>query len=147
MLLNNLSKRISHKVRKTRVGRGIGSGHGGHTSLRGNKGQKSRTGGKVPLYFEGGQLPFVKRLPHLKGFRSFRKRPAILKTSVLNKIDIDREVITPKQLLKLQVIKKLSVCGVKLLKDVEISKKLNLHGFLYSKSAKQSIEKAGGKAE
>ena len=145
MLLNNLSKRISHKGRKTRVGRGIGSGHGGHTSLRGNKGQKSRTGGKVPLYFEGGQLPFVKRLPHLKGFRSFRKKPAILKTSVLNKID--REVITPKQLLKLQVIKKLSVCGVKLLKDVEISKKLNLHGFLYSKSAKQSIEKAGGKAK
>lgn len=64
-LLQNLTS-ITAKSSK-RVGRGYGSGKGGHTAGRGTKGQSSRTGGKVPLWFEGGQLPLIKRLPMIRG--------------------------------------------------------------------------------
>lgn len=72
----DISKLTSLKTKKAkkRVGRGIGSGKGGHTTGRGNKGQKARS--KVSPTFEGGQLPFYKRIPKAPGFRS--SRPAVL---------------------------------------------------------------------
>ncbi len=64
-LISQLTKITSKKAK--RIGRGLGSGKGGHTSSRGAKGQKSRNGGQIPLWFEGGQLPLVKRLPMWRG--------------------------------------------------------------------------------
>lgn len=70
MELHSLSKIV--KKAKKRVGRGYGSGKGGHTTGRGTKGQKAR--GKVKATFEGGQLSLAKRLPRKKGFRPYRKK-------------------------------------------------------------------------
>lgn len=67
MDLSNLSS-VKFKKSQKRVGRGIGSGKGGHTSGRGTKGQKGRE--KVRAHFEGGQLPFYKRIPKISGFKS-----------------------------------------------------------------------------
>ncbi len=149
MDLSNILKPRWQKKKKTRVGRGVGSGHGGHTSLRGQKGQKSRSGGKVPLRFEGGQLPLVKRLPHLKGFKPLKKVTyTVIKTSVLNSLKSDKgEVITPKLLVKKGLVKDNKSKYFKVLKDVPVDKPLFLVGFFYSKSALKSIEKAGGKAK
>lgn len=148
MDLFNLKKRHSHKSKKTRVGRGYGSSHGGHTSLRGNKGQKSRTGGKVPWYFEGGQLPLIKRLPHIGGFKSQTKKAFGIKTDIVEKHSKGiKGVITPQSLVKLGVIpNKKAKYGVKIILGTPTKEKLNLKGFSYTKGAKQAIEKAGGTA-
>jgi large subunit ribosomal protein L15 len=144
-MLSNLKKRQSHKTKKTRIGRGYGSGHGGHTSTRGQKGMKSRTGGKVPAHFEGGQLPLVKRLPHVRGKRNvFKKTSVIIKTSFLN--NFEEKDITVSDLTKKGFIKRIPKGGVKVLKDAEVSKPLNLVGFIYSASSRETIEKAGGTA-
>lgn len=142
--LSNLTKRIGEEKSKKRIGRGYGSGHGGHTSTRGQKGQKSRTGGKPSLYFEGGQLRIVKRLPHMGGFFSPHKNYFhILKTSMINKLGL--EVIDPAVLLKKGLFKKLPKDGIKVLFDVKIEKPVTLKGMKVSKSAQKSIEKVGGK--
>lgn len=145
-MLNNLPKRQSHKSKKTRLGRGFGSGHGGHTATRGQKGQKSRTGHKkLPWHFEGGQLPLVKRLPHIGGFNSVNKKNYLeLKTSIIN--SLGEKSLNPKQLVSLGVFKKINKAGVKVLFDEPVKSKVTMRGFKYSKQAKDSIEKAGGVA-
>jgi large subunit ribosomal protein L15 len=145
-MLNTLKARKSHSKKKTRLGRGFGSAHGGHTATRGNKGQKSRSGHKkVPWYFEGGQLPFVKRLPHLPGFKNYSKKQfGILKTSKIN--SLGKKTLTPKDLVGLGMFKKLTRDGVKVLLDEEVKIAVKMTGFKYSKSAKKAIEKAGGVA-
>ena len=144
-MLHKLVKR-GHANKKTRVGRGYGSAHGGHTSLKGQKGQKSRSGGKIPTYFEGGQLPFVRRLPHIRGFKNQYKKSALLiKTSLLN--EIEAKTFSADDLVKIGFISKIPEPGIKILKDVEVTKPIKVKGFLYSKTAKLSIEKAGGTAE
>ncbi len=149
MDLSNLLKPKWRKRAKTRVGRGMGSGHGGHTALRGQKGQKSRTGGKIPLRFEGGQLPLVKRLPHVKGFKPLKKVSfTVVNTSLLNSLKVAKtQVITPKYLVKEGLIKSPKSKYFKILKDEEVNKPLKLAGFRYSKKALESIKKAGGDAK
>ena len=141
--LSNLKKIKRRKAK--RVGRGYGSGKGGHTVGRGAKGQKAR--GKVPAKFEGGQLPLIKRLPHKRGFKNpFSKRPLVLNVSFFERFKGGSE-ISPKSLVKNGFLKKVPKDGIKVLGMGKLSKKLNFKGFLYSKSAKKKIEEVEGKVE
>jgi large subunit ribosomal protein L15 len=129
---------------KKRVGRGSGSGLG-KTSGRGQKGQKSRSGGGVRLGFEGGQTPLFKRLPK-KGFTNpFRKEFAVVNLSDLNRYEENTEV-TPEVLLKDKVIRK-ELDGVKILGRGTLEVKLSVKAHKFSASAKEAIESAGGTVE
>lgn len=146
MELNNIEK--SRGVRKSakRKGRGIGSGKGGHTTGRGNKGQKARTGYNLPVGFEGGQVPLYKKLPRLGGFKSSKRtNTVILSLSILNIFE-DGSKVTPAILKEKGILRKLDKRTiVKFLGDGEINKKLELDGFIYSESAKEKLEKSGAK--
>jgi large subunit ribosomal protein L15 len=130
---------------KKRVGRGYGSGKGGHTVGRGQKGQKTRS--KIKLGFEGGQLPLYRRLPHKRGFkRAFREEVAALNVGRLKDFAAG-EIITPSKLREAGLFKTIPRGGVKLLGQGEIKKKLTVKGFKLSKTAAEKIIKAGGKVE
>ena len=138
MNLNSISCDGTSQNRK-RVGRGIGSGTG-KTSGRGHKGQKSRSGGKVRLGFEGGQMPLQMRLPKY-GFSSrvnnFSKD---LNIKNINGI----ELINLNTLKEHKLISK-SVKKVKIFGNTEINSKLTVEGIQVTKGARKSIESAGGK--
>lgn len=143
MKLHEMSQTVSRKNRN-RVGRGPGSGNG-KTSGRGQKGQKSRSGGGTRLGFEGGQTTLARRLPK-RGFTNFnRKEYAIVNVETLNKYD-DGTVVNAALLLEDRVIRK-ELCGLKVLGDGELTKKLTVQAAKFSKSAKEAIEKVGGTAE
>jgi large subunit ribosomal protein L15 len=145
--LSDLGPAYGSVKRKKRVGRGGSSGHG-KTSGRGTKGQKSRSGGesKTRLGFEGGQMPITRRIPHLKGFKNTRKEEInIVNISQLNKFD-ENSIIDFNALLKMGLIMK-DNSKVKILGNGKLTKKLTVKANLFSKSAIQKIEKAGGKAE
>ena len=143
MKLHEMSQTVSRKSRN-RVGRGPGSGNG-KTSGRGQKGQKARSGGGVRLGFEGGQTTLARRLPK-RGFTNFnRKEYACVNVETLNKYD-DGTVINAALLLEDRVIRK-ELCGLKVLGNGELSKKLTVQAAKFSKSAKEAIEKVGGTAE
>lgn len=127
-----------------RLGRGHGSGNG-KTSGKGNKGQKARSGGMGKLGFEGGQTPLARRLPK-RGFTNFtRKEYAIVNLDQLNRCADGTEVTV--ELLKNTGIVKDLKCGVKVLGDGELEKKLVVKANKFTKSAVAMIEKVGGKAE
>lgn len=138
MNLNSISCDGTSQNRK-RVGRGIGSGTG-KTSGRGHKGQKSRSGGKVRLGFEGGQMPLQMRLPKF-GFSSrvnnFSKD---LNIKNINGI----ELVNLSTLKEHKLISK-SVKKVKIFGNTEINSKLTVEGIQVTKGARKSIESAGGK--
>jgi len=147
MRLNELSDNADARKTRKRVGRGIGSGTG-KTSGRGQKGQKSRSGGNVPVGFEGGQMPLYRRLPK-RGFTNpFSKDFAIINVGAVQKA-VDKGTIDPKQtvtgetLLAAGLVKR-SKDGVRLLAKGEISAKLYIEVAAASKSAIAAIEKAGG---
>ena len=144
MKLENLCATPEAKTRK-RVGRGPGSGHG-KTSTRGEKGQNARSGGGVHMWFEGGQTPLYKRLPR-RGFSNarFTRRYAIVNVSDLNRFK-DGDVITP-ELLKEKGIIKQQLCGIKVLGNGTLEKKLTVRAHRFSSSAVTKIESAGGTAE
>jgi large subunit ribosomal protein L15 len=146
MELSNLEKIKGLKRAKKTIGRGIGSGKGGHTVGRGNKGQKARSGSHKPWAgFEGGQVPLYKRLPQLRGFRVYGKiDPTIINISMLNNFEDGTEV-TVEKLLSSKVLNEATKVGVKILGNGELKKKLTLKGFTYSTSAREKIEKAGSK--
>ena len=145
MKLNELSKAPEAKSRK-RVGRGPGSGMG-KTSTRGQKGQKSRSGASIPAWFQGGQTPLYRRLPK-RGFNNaeFRTAYATINLSDLNKFFNDGDEVTPEVLKERGIIKK-QLCGVKVLGNGELEKKLTVKASRFSSSAVTKIESAGGKAE
>ena len=127
-----------------RLGRGHGSGNG-KTSGKGNKGQKASSGGMGKLGFEGGQTPLARRLPK-RGFTNFtRKEYAIVNLDQLNRFADGTEVTV--ELLKNTGIVKDLKCGVKVLGDGELEKKLVVKANKFTKSAVAMIEKVGGKAE
>lgn len=144
MRLNELRSPGSNKKRK-RVGRGDGSGHG-TTSGRGTKGQLARSGGKTRIGFEGGQMPLQRRLPHLRGFKNNRK----IEFNVINigmlEVFKDGSTIDYDFLVKKGLIMKKGN-PVKILGNGDLKKKLNIRANGFSKSAREKIEKAGGKAE
>ena len=130
--------------RSKRVGQGMGSGHG-KTATRGSKGQRSRAGMRMRPGFEGGQMPLQRRLPK-RGFTNiFRKHFAIVNLSDLEDFKPE-EKITPELLIARGLVKGLGE-GLKVLGDGELKAPLHISAHLFSKSAREKIEKAGGKAE
>ena len=147
MQLNTLNIRIT-KRRKKRLGRGIGSGKG-KTSGRGHKGQKSRSGVAIKS-FEGGQMPLYRRLPK-RGFvsRNSKKLTAIISLSriqeiIKKKTEISKDKINLLNLQKSKLINK-KYKKLKLLGSGDLTDKLNIEVNLVSKSAKEKVEKLGGK--
>ena len=145
MKLHELNASPEAKVRK-RVGRGPGSGLG-KTSGRGENGQKSRSGASIPAWFQGGQTPLYRRVPK-RGFHNarFRTEYATINLSDLNKYFNDGDEVTPEVLKEKGIIKQ-QLCGVKVLGNGELEKKLTIKANRFSSSAVTKIESAGGKAE
>lgn len=141
-LLQSLVKTTSRS--KKRVGRGGGSGKGFHTSGRGQKGLKSRRGSKVPLWFEGGQLPLTKRLPMLRGKGRFN---VVRKTAEITFSDLSKfagDVVTLES-LKLHKVIDHRFKKAKIVNTGELTKKITVEGVAVTKGAKEVIEKLGGK--
>ena len=144
MRLEELKPAEGATHRKKIVGRGIGAGVG-KTSGRGHKGQKARSGGGVRPGFEGGQMPLYRRLPK-RGFTNiFAKKYVSVNVEVLDKFN-DGDEVTAQSLLEKGIISK-TLDGVKILGRGEVTKKLTVKVAKVSESAKEKIEKAGGKAE
>ena len=145
MKLHELNASPEAKVRK-RVGRGPGSGLG-KTSGRGENGQKSRSGASIPAWFQGVQTPLYRRVPK-RGFNNarFRTEYATINLSDLNKYFNDGDEVTPEVLKEKGIIKQ-QLCGVKVLGNGELEKKLTIKANRFSSSAVTKIESAGGKAE
>ena len=136
--LNNIKDKGSIKNRK-RVGRGIGSGNG-KTAGRGHKGQKSRSGGSIPRWFEGGQMPLQQRLPKF----GFSSRVNNLSTDInLRMLDGMKEVSL--EILKEKKLVNKKINKVKIYGDYKLSKSLNVIGLTVTKGALKSIEESGGK--
>ena len=144
MKLESLVATPEAKTRK-RVGRGPGSGMG-KTSTRGENGQRSRSGASIPAWFEGGQSPLYRRIPK-RGFNNarFRIEYATINLSDLNRFN-DGDVVTP-ELLKEKGIVKKQLCGIKVLGNGTLEKKLTVRANRFSSSAITKIESAGGTAE
>jgi len=131
--------------RYKRLGRGQSSGKG-KTSGKGHKGQKSRGTGKVHLWLEGGQTPLHRRLPKY-GFKNFTKKVyAVVNLETLEEKFDSNDVVTPEVLLERGIIDRL-YDGVKILARGEITKPLVVKAHKFSKTAKEKIEKIGGRAE
>jgi len=137
------------KKHKKRLGKGVGSGTG-KTAGKGHKGQKSRSGGKIPIWFEGGQMPLQRRLPK-RGFTNIFKTK--YRTLNLSKLQTMEETeFDIKKLEKLNLIRKAkgnSTTPVKILgNDAEnFDKKITIKANAFSKAAKSRIEELGGTAE
>lgn len=130
--------------RKKIIGRGIGSGVG-KTSGKGHKGQKARSGGGVRPGFEGGQMPLYRRLPK-RGFNNiFAKSYVAVNVEVLDKFN-DGDEVTAETMLEKGIVSK-TLDGIKLLGRGEVTKKVTVKVAKVSASAKEKIEKAGGKVE
>ncbi|MBI1977032.1 MAG: 50S ribosomal protein L15 [Candidatus Omnitrophica bacterium] len=129
--------------RPKRRGFGIGSGHG-KTSGRGTKGQGARTGFSIPPWFEGGQMPLVRRIPK-RGFHN-RSRVAcqVVNIKDLNRISV--EEVTPEVLLKEKMIERADR-PVKILGEGELKEKKRVLAHYFSSSAVEKIQKAGGTIE
>jgi large subunit ribosomal protein L15 len=131
--------------RKRIIGRGQGSGRG-TTAGKGNKGQKSRSGGKTYVGFEGGQMPLYRRLAH-RGFSNypFRKEYQIVNLADLESHYDASETVDKASLIRKGLVKRAGL--VKILGNGEFSKKLDVIVDAVSASAKEKIEKAGGKVQ
>jgi large subunit ribosomal protein L15 len=141
MKLHDLQPVPGSNKRRIRAGRGD-SGRRGKTAGRGTKGQNSRSGGGVRLYFEGGQLPLVRRLPHQRGFTNiFRVEYAVVNVGRLEEFPAHAEV-TPVALREAGLVRK--DVPVKILGDGDLTRPLTVHAHKFSASARQKIETAGG---
>ncbi len=130
--------------KRKRVGRGDGSGWG-TTAGKGNKGEKARSGGAKPAYFEGGQTPIYRRLPK-RGFKNpFRVEYTTVNVGKLEEVCNDGDVVDITFMIKRGLVK--SNRPVKVLGDGELTKKLTVIADAFSKSAKEKIERAGGSVE
>ena len=144
MKLNELSPAAGSAKAAWRKGRGPGSGNG-KTAGKGHKGQNARSGGGVKPGFEGGQLPLYRKLPK-RGFTNiFATKYAIVNVEKLNAFE-DGAVVDINALLEKKIIRK-ELDGLKVLGGGEITKKLTVKAAIFSASAKEKIEAAGGKAE
>lgn len=144
MKLHELSSPKGARKPRRRLGRGQGSGRG-TTAGKGTKGQKARAGGGVPPYFEGGQLPLVKRLPYRRGFNNPNRvefRPINL--SALEQFETG-SVVGPHELVAAGLLDDKEL--VKVLGYGELSRALTVRAHGFSKSARERIEAAGGTVE
>ena len=144
MKLNELSPAVGSAKDSYRRGRGPGSGNG-KTAGKGHKGQNARSGGGVRPGFEGGQLPLYRKLPK-RGFKNrFAVNYAIVNVSDLNKFE-DGAVVDLEALLAAKIVRK-ELDGLKVLGNGELTKKLTVKATVFSATAKEKIEAAGGKTE
>ena len=142
MSLSNLIP-ANGSVRKTkRIGRGNASGQG-RTSGKGHKGYQSRSGTKNRFHFEGGQTPLMRRLPK-RGFSNygFRKEVQIVNLERISTLGLD--TVNPEILVKKGVVKYANI-AVKILGNGNINKPVEVTAHMFSKSAVEKLEKAGGK--
>ncbi|MBT9258979.1 MAG: 50S ribosomal protein L15 [Clostridiales bacterium] len=141
--LHDLGLPVPRRRRK-RVGRGPGSGRG-KTSGRGTKGQGARSGGTKGAPFEGGQSPFISRVP-IRGFnnKKFAKEYAIVNVGDLARVEGD--VVTPETLVAAGLVKKMKD-GIKILGDGEVHRAFVVKAHRFSKEAQRKIEAAGGRIE
>ncbi|MCG3184283.1 MAG: 50S ribosomal protein L15 [Planctomycetes bacterium] len=145
MELSEIKRRgNTRKKPMVRKGRGPGSGKG-LTAGRGGKGASARTGFAHKWYFEGGQMPLVRRLPKVGFSNRFSKDIVVLNVRSLNDFD-NGAVVGPEEFLKAGLVNKLAD-GIKVLGDGELEKKLTVRAHRFSKSARQKIEAKGGKCE
>ncbi len=147
MNLEAIPKRKNRKGKDKRLGRGMGSGVGGHTVGRGTKGQKSRSGHKSMAIFEGGNLPFYKKTPKYRGF----KKPNKIKYQGVNISELEKvfktgDEITIESLTKKNLIRKKQE-NVKILGDGKLTKKFTIKGLKISEPAMKKIKDVGGKIE
>ena len=144
--MTSLNSLKNHRIKKIRVGRGIGSGKG-KTSGRGVKGQKSRSGVAIKS-FEGGQMPLYRRLPK-RGFNPINKNDvAVINLGNLQKL-IDQKKINPDMKINIDTFKnsklfRKSINKFKVLSNGEFNSKIEIEADYSSKIAKEKIEKAGG---
>ena len=144
MKLHELSPAAGSKTASKRIGRGHGSGWG-KTAGKGHKGQKARSGGSIRPGFEGGQTSLARRIPK-RGFNNI----FATEYTVINVADLERFVdgtVVDTELLKASGLVKKELDGVKVLGNGELTKSLTVKAAAFSASAKEKIEKAGGKAE
>jgi len=143
--MTTLNTTLRVKVKKKRIGRGIGSGKG-KTSGRGVKGQKSRSGVAIKS-FEGGQMPLFRRLPK-RGFNPINKKSvAIINLDKIQKLLDNKKINSEK--IDINILKKSNIIGknfkkIKILGNGEIKNKIELNADFVSKSAKNKITNVGG---
>jgi large subunit ribosomal protein L15 len=143
MDLSSLKPPAGQKHRRKRVGRGMGSGRG-KTSTRGSKGQRAISGYSKMRGFEGGQMPLHRRLPK-RGFKNiFKKEYAIVNLRDLEKLE--GESFTVDRLIELGVVRKLGE-GLKVLGTGELTRAITVEAHVFSRSAADKIQKAGGQAK
>ena len=144
MNLNELAPVAGSTHVGKRKGRGCGTGNG-KTAGRGHKGQKARSGGKVRIGFEGGQMPLARRIPK-RGFNNIFAKPLTeINVAALNKFE-DGAVVTAEALIEKGIIHDCKY-GVKVLGNGKVTKNVTVQVAAFSASAKEKIEQAGGKAE
>lgn len=143
MNLSNLKPPRGQRHKKRRIGQGMGTGRGKYSG-RGAKGAKSISGYSKMRGFEGGQMPLHRRLPK-RGFTNiFRKEYAIVNVGLLDILDGDS--FTPESLVESGIVKKLNA-GLKILGNGDLTRKISVKAHVYSRSALDKIQKAGGSAE
>ena len=146
MRLHDLKPASGSKHRRKRIGRGPGSGRGGHTSTRGQMGQGSRSGSSTRPGFEGGQLPLARRLPK-RGFNNKRFATVYIPVNLdsLNQFE-DGARVDEAQLRKVGLVNGRGD-GVKILARGKLEKKLAVCAAAFSASARAAIEEKGGTCE
>lgn len=145
-ILSNLKPAKGSHKREKRIGRGEGSGHGG-TATRGMNGQRSRSGAKFKIWFEGGQMPLQRRLPK-RGFRNpFKIEYQVVNIGSIQKLidnkKIENDVINAVTLYKNGLISK-AAAPYKILGNGELKSKINIEAHAFSASAKEKIVSLGG---
>ncbi len=145
MTRNELQPQVGSRHSEKRLGRGIGSGIG-KTSGKGHKGQNARSGGGIRPGFEGGQMPLIRRIPKFGFKNNFRKIYNIVNVEDLNKFKANA-VVDLDALVKEGIVRKVETYGLKVLGQGEITKAITVKCAKITASAKQKIEKAGGKVE
>ena len=144
MKLHELSPVAGSTFVGKRKGRGVGTGNG-KTGGRGHKGQHARSGGKVRVGLEGGQMPLVRRVPK-RGFNNIFAKPlTAVNLTVLNHFE-DGAVVDAAALIEAGIIANCPF-GLKVLANGNLTKKITVKAAAFSESAKEKIEQAGGKAE
>ena len=144
LTLNQLKPKSGARSKKKRIARGEASGWG-KTAGRGHKGQNSRSGGGFYVGFEGGQTPLYRRTPKMKGFTNiFRRSFTVINLDKLN--ELTDSTITPELLKEKGLIRKKTDL-LKVLGTGKYAKSATIKAHMFSSSAKEKIEKAGGKAE
>ncbi len=144
MELHELAPVLGSTQVAKRKGRGCGSGNG-KTAGRGHKGQKARSGGKIRVGFEGGQMPLARRIPK-RGFNNIFAKPlTAVNVAVFNAFD-NGAVVDAAALIEKGIIDNCKY-GLKVIANGKLTKAITVKAAAFSESAKAKIEEAGGKAE